>query len=139
MVGAVLDAPVAAHKLAEGRRVEPDLASVVRDLLAPPPQAGAGVAEPGPAGDPDDGGDVAPPARRQVGGRGREDLDPALLVAAAAVAVDRLVTVDRRAAGAQGDEGVMQARLVALDPGEQGVAGPLGQREGFFGNAGRRP
>jgi hypothetical protein len=77
------------------------------------------------------------PAGRQV--RGREDLDPALLVAAVAVAIDRLVAVDRRALGAQGDEGVMQTGLVGLDPGEQRVAGPRGQGEGFFGSAGRRP
>jgi hypothetical protein len=77
------------------------------------------------------------PAGRQV--RGREDLDPALLVAAVAVAVDRLVAVDRRTPGAQGDEGVMQARLVGLDPGEQRVAGLCSQGEGFFGSAGRRP
>jgi hypothetical protein len=76
------------------------LAGVVGDLRAPPPQAGAGVPEPGPAGDPGDGGDVAPPARREIGGRRREDLDPALLVAAVAVAVDRLVAVDRCAPGA---------------------------------------
>jgi hypothetical protein len=60
-------------------------------------------------------------------------------VAAVAVAVDRLVAVDRRAPGAQGDEGLMQARLVGLDPGEQGVAGRSGGGEGFFGSAGRRP
>jgi hypothetical protein len=130
---------VPAHETAEGRRGEPDLAGVVRDLLAPPPQAGGGVAEPGPAGDPGDGGDVALPARREVGGCGREDLDPALLVTATAVAIDRLVPVDRRVPGAQGDEGVMQARLVGLDPGEQGVAGRSGGGEGFFGRAGRRP
>ena len=78
------------------------------------------------------------PARREVGGRGREDLDPALLVAAVAVAVDRLVPVDRRVLGAQGGDGVTQARLVGLDPGEQGVAGRSGDGEGFFDSAGRR-
>jgi hypothetical protein len=126
-----------AHEPAEGRGVERDLAGVVGDLLAPPPQAGGGVPDPGPAGDPRDGGDVAPPARRQVGGR--EDLDPAVLLAAVAVAVDRLVAVDRCVLGAQGDEGVMQAGLVGLDPGEQRVAGRSGRGEGFFGSAGRRP
>ena len=139
MVGAVLDAPVAAYEAAEARPIEPDLAGVVGDLLTPPPQAGAGVPVPGQAGDPGDGGDVLAPAGRQIGGREREDLDPAVLLAAMPVALDGLVAVARRALGAQGDEGVMQAGLVGLDPGEQGVAGPLGQREGSFGSAGRRP
>jgi hypothetical protein len=140
VVAAVLDAPMPAHEAAEARRVGPHLAGVVRDLLAPPPQAGGGIPEPSPAGDPGDGGDVAPPARREVGGRRREDLDPALLVTAPAVAIDRLVPVERRVPGAQGDEGVMQARLVGLDPGEQGVAGRSGDGEGFFGSsAGHRP
>ena len=108
------------------------------DLLPLPPQAGGGVAEPGPAGDPGDGGDVVPPARRQVGGHGREDLDPALLVAAAAVALNGVILIDRRAAGAQGGDGVMQARLVGLDPNEQRVAGPPSEREGCLGSAGPR-
>ena len=138
MVAPVLDAPVPPDDAAEGRRVEPDLADVVGDLLAPPPQAGAGVAEPGPAGDPGDGGDVAPPAGREVGGRRREHLDPALLVAAPAVALDGVIPIDRRAAGAQGGDGVMQAWLVGLDPNEQRVAGPPSEREGFFGSAGHR-
>jgi hypothetical protein len=138
-MAAVLDAPVAAHDAAEGRRVEPGLAGVVGHILAPPPQAGAGVPEPGPAGDPGDGGDVALPARREVGGCGREDLDPALLVTATAVAINRLVAIDRRVPGTQGDGGVIQAGLVGLDPGEQGVAGPRRPRGGFFGSAGRRP
>jgi hypothetical protein len=106
-MGAVLDAPVAAHEPAEGRRVEPDLAGVVRDVVAPPPQARAGIPEPGPARDPGDGGDVAAPAGREVGAGGREDLDPAVLLSAMAVAVDRLVPVDRRVLGAQGDDGVV--------------------------------
>jgi hypothetical protein len=140
MVTAVLYAPVPAHEPAEGRRVEPDLAGVVGDLLAPLPQAGAGVPEPGPASDAGDGGDAAaPPAGREIGGRGREDLDPALLVATAAVAVDGEVLVDRRAPRAQGGDRLMQARLVGLDPGEQGVAGPRGPREGFFGSGAHRP
>jgi hypothetical protein len=37
---------VPAHEAAEAGRVEPDPAGVVRDVLAPPPQAGAGVAQP---------------------------------------------------------------------------------------------
>ena len=137
MVAAVLDTPMPAHDAAEARRVEPHLAGVVRALLAPPPQAGGGTPEPSPAGDPGDGGDVDPPARREVGGR--EDLDPALLVTAPAVAIDRLIPVERRVPGAQGDEGVMQAGLVGLDPGEQGVAGRSGDGGGFFGSAGHRP
>lgn len=136
-MAAVLDAPVAAREAAEGRRVEPDPAGIVRDLLAPPPQAGGGVAEPSQAGDPGDGGDGAPPARRELGGR--EDLDPTVLVTATAIPVDGQILIDRRGPRAQGGDGLMQARLVGLDPGEQGVAGPRGHREGFFGSAGHRP
>jgi hypothetical protein len=51
---------VPAHEAAEAGRVEPDLAGVVRDVLATPPQAGAGVAQPSPPRDPGDGGDVIP-------------------------------------------------------------------------------
>ena len=79
-------------------------------------------------------------ARRPVGPRGgREDLDPALLAAAVAAAADRLGAVERRALGAQGDEGVIRAGLVGLGPGERRIAGPPGRREGFLGRAGRRP
>jgi hypothetical protein len=121
----------------EARRVQPDLADVVGDLTAGAPQAGAGVLAPAQARDPGRAGDRPPPSRREPTGD-REDLDAAVLLAAVPAAVRRLVPVDRVPLGAEPRDGLMQARLVGLEPDQEGAAGAGGAREGFFGSAGRR-
>src|SRR3954468_21899847 len=95
VVVAVLDAPMGADRPPEGRGVEPDLAGVEGDLLAPGPQPGAGVLAPGQARDPGRAGDPRPPVRVE-GALPLEDLDAAVLLAAGPAAVDRLEPVGGR-------------------------------------------
>src|SRR3954454_18772422 len=108
-----------------------DLADVVGDLAAGPPQAGAGVLAPGKAGDPGGAGAPLPPLRREPTGD-REQLDPTMLLATVTAAVDRRVPVEGVLIGAQAREGVVQARLVGLDPDQESGAGVRRAREGFF-------
>ena len=61
----------------------------------------------------------------------REQLDPTMLLAAMP-AVDRRVLVGWGLLGAQADDGIVQARLVGLDPDQKGIAGARGARERFF-------
>src|SRR4051794_32216941 len=129
----VLDAPVRPDGPPEGRRVQPGLAGVEGDLLAPGPQPGAGVLAPGQARDPGRAGDPRPPVRVEAALH-REDLDAPVLLAAVPTAVDRLVPVDRVPLGAQRDQGVTQARLVVLHPHQERVAGRGRGGEGFFQN-----
>src|SRR3712207_8984440 len=55
-----------------------------------------------------------------------------MLLATVTAAVDRRVPVEGVLLGAQAHHGVMQARLVGLDPDQKGVAGARRAREGFF-------
>src|SRR5690349_12722849 len=128
---AVLDPPVGPDRAPERLRRQPDLADVVGDLAAGPPQAGAGVLAPGKAGDPGGAGDHLPPLRREPTGD-REQLDPAMLLTTVTAAVDRRVPVEGVPLGAQAHEGVVQARLVGLDPDQESGAGVRRAREGFF-------
>jgi hypothetical protein len=138
VVVAVLDAPVRPDRPPEGRRVQPDLGGVERDLPAPGPQPGAGVLAPAQARDPGRAGDHPPPLGREPIGGWLEDLDAPVLLAAVPAAVDRLVPVERVLLGAQPCDGFMQAGLIGLEPDQEGVAGAGGGREGFFDSAGHR-
>src|SRR3954471_16123416 len=60
----VLDPPMGPDRAPEALGGEPDLADVVGDLAAGPPQAGAGVLAPGQAGDPGGAGHPLPPTPR---------------------------------------------------------------------------
>ena len=133
----VLDAPVGPNRAAEVLGVQPQLTDVVRDLPAGPPQAGAGVLAPAKARDAGRTGDHLLPLRRKPAGH-REDLDPTVLLASVAVPVEGLVLADRFLLGAQPHDGIMQARLVGLEPDQKGVAAARGARETFFGSAARR-
>src|SRR3712207_8329186 len=55
-----------------------------------------------------------------------------MLLATVTAAVDRRVPVEGVLLGAQAHEGIVQARLVGLDPDQKGVAGARRAREGFF-------
>src|SRR5687767_10180675 len=127
----VLDAPVRPDRMPELLRRQADLADVVGDLAAGPPQAGAGVLAPGKTCDPGSAGDHPPPCRRKPTGD-REQLDPTMLLAAMTASVDRLMLVGWGLLGAQAHDGVVQARLVGLDPDQKGVAGARRAGEGFF-------
>jgi hypothetical protein len=67
-----------------------------------------------------------------------EDLDAAMLLAAVGVMVDGVELIGRGLDGAQAGQALKQARLVVLDPHQQGVAGRHRGGEGFFDSAGRR-
>ena len=118
--------------------VERDLAGVVGDLTPLPPQAGAGVPAQGATGDARNAGDEGPPVGIEAVGRG-EDLDPAMLLATMGVTVDGVEVIDHGLGFAQGDQSVMQARLVVLDAHQERIASRGRGGEGFFGSAGRRP
>src|SRR5687768_4003013 len=89
----VLNAPVGADRVPEALGILLDLADIVGDLAAGPPQAGAGVLAPGKPRDPGGAGDHPLPLRRQPTGD-REPLDPAMLLATVTAAVDRRVLVE---------------------------------------------
>src|SRR5687768_16587502 len=127
----VLDAPVRPDRAPEALGIQLDLADIVGGLAAGPPQAGAGVLAPGKARDPGGAGDHRLPRGRQPTGD-REQLDPTMLLATVPAAVDRLMLVGWLLLGAQAHDGVVQARLVGLDPDQKGVAGAGRAREGFF-------
>ena len=133
----VLDALVRPYRAAEALGIEPQLTDVVGDLPASPPQAGAGVLAPAKARDAGRTGDPLLPLRRKPAGH-REDLDPTVLLASVAVPVDGLVLADRLLLGAQPHDGIMQARLVGLEPDQKGVAAARGARETCFGRAAHR-
>ncbi len=137
MVVPVLDAPVCPDGTPEGLGIQPDLADVVPDLAPGAPQAGAGVLAPTQARDARRTGDRLAPFGWQPAA-GLEALDPAVLPAAMAVTVHRLVAANRVLLGAQADDGLMQAGLVGLEPDEQGVAGARGAGEAFFDSGARR-
>ena len=133
----VLDAPVGADRAPEALRIQLDLANVVGDLAAGTPQAGAGVLAPGKARDPGRTGDLFLPRWWQPTGN-REHLDPTMLLTTVAAAVDRRMLVGWALLRAQAYDGIVQARLVGLDPDQKTVAGVRRAREGFSGYAGHR-
>src|SRR5215207_2503205 len=122
VVVAVLDAPVRPDRAPEALGRQLDLADVVGDLAAGLPQAGAGVLAPGKARDPGGTGDHRLPLGRQPTGD-REQLDPTLFLATVTAAVDRRGLITWGPLGAQAHDGIVQARLVGLDPNQKGVAG----------------
>src|SRR5688500_10696607 len=127
----VLDPPVRSNRAPEALGIQLDLADVGGHLAARSPQAGAGVLAPGKARDPGGAGDGRLPFwRKPVGDR--EPLDPAMLLATMTAAVDRRVLVGWLLLGAQAYDGVMQARLVGLDPDQKGIAGVCRAGERFF-------
>ena len=129
---------LAAHGSGPSLGVDRNLAGVVGDLTPLPPQAGAGIPAQAAAGDARDAGDEGPPVGVEAIVNG-EDLDPAMLLATMGVTVDGVEVIDRGLGFAQGDQSVMQARLVVLDAHQERVAGRGRGGEGFFGSAGRRP
>lgn len=92
---------------------------------------------PGQAGDAGGGRDEAVPVGAEAVGQG-EGFDVAMFLAAVALAVDGLMTLGRGLLGCQAAQGVKQARLVALDLGQERIAALLCRLEGFFGNAAHR-
>jgi len=137
MVRPVLDPPVGADRAPEALGIQLDLADVVGDLAAGLPQAGTGVLAPGKTRDPGGAGDHLLPRWSKPTGD-REPLDPTMLLTTVTATVDRRVLVEGILLGAQPHDGIMQARLVGLEPDQKGVAGAGGAREAFFGRAGRR-
>src|SRR3954470_18139905 len=89
----VLDPPVGPDRAPERLRRQCDLADVVGDLAAGPPQAGAGVLAPGEAGARGGAAAPPPPLRREPSGD-REDLDAPVLLTAVPTAVGRRVPVE---------------------------------------------
>jgi hypothetical protein len=137
MVVAVLGAPVPAHGSGPSLGVERDLAGVVGHLMPWSPQAGAGIAAQGAAGHAHDAGDEGPPVGIKPVRRG-EDLDAAMLLTTVGMTVDGGEVISRDLDGAQAGQALKQARLVVLDPNQQGVAGRGRGGEGFFDRAARR-
>ncbi len=111
----VLDAPVGADRAPEALGIQPDLADIVGGLAVGTPQAGAGVLAPGKPRDPSGTGDHRLPLGWQPTGD-REQLDPTMLLATVTAAVDRRVLITWGLLGAQAHDGIVQARLVGLDP-----------------------
>src|SRR4051794_1043912 len=95
-------------------------------------RARAGVLAPAQARDAGRAGDRAALLAREPTGGQLEDLDAAVLLAAAPAVVRCLVPVDRLPLGAQARDGLIQPGLVALEPDQEGVAGADGGPEGFF-------
>lgn len=112
------------------RNVEGDLAGVAQ-------QPGLGVAGVDAALDPDGGGDMRLPvgAGQRVGRI--EDGDGAALVAVAALVV-AMGSMERCRGGRDLLDCLMQGRLVAPDPDDQGYVGGCRDGEKFLGSARRR-
>src|SRR3954469_12412593 len=127
----VLDPPVGADRTPEALGIQLDLADVAGGLAAGLPQAGAGVLAPGKPRDPGGTGDQTLPFWRKAVGD-RERLGPAMLLATMTATVDRRVLVGWLLLGAQAHDSRVQARLVAFDPDQKGVAGARGGGEAFF-------
>src|SRR3954453_10782442 len=128
----VLDPPVGADRAPEALGIQADLADIVGDLATGLPQAGAGVLAPGKTRDPGGTGDHRLPRGWQPTGD-REQLDPTMFLATVTTTtVDRRVLVPWGLLGAPAHDGIVQARLVGLDPNQKGVAGARRAREGFF-------
>jgi hypothetical protein len=133
----VLDPPMPADGRGAGSRIERDLARIVGHLTPRSPQAGAGVAAQGAAGDAHDAGDERPPVGVEVMVH-REDLDVTMLLATMRLAVNRGEVIGRGLDGAQVGQAFKQARLVVLDPHQQRAAGRRRGGEGFFDSAAHR-
>jgi len=101
------------------------------------PEAGFGVLVPGQPGNARNRDEKVAPLLVEVAGN-VEDIDPAVLLAAMAAAIDGLGAVGGRLFCADHGDGVEQALLVPLDLGDQDVAGVPGCLERFFDNAWRR-
>jgi hypothetical protein len=140
VVIAVFDAPMRADSAAEIGGREADLASIVGDLLARPPQAGARVLAPGQPSDARRAGQERLPVGVKITG-GLEELDMAVLLAAVADAIHGRVLIDGGSPCAEALDRLKQAGLVGLDADQQGVAGAgaRGLGEGFFAHAAHRP
>ena len=131
MVIAVLDTPVGSDGGADLGGGQGGLTGVEGNLFGLVPEAGFGILVPSQPGDACHRDDEVAPLLVEAA-RNVEGLDPAMLLAAMAAAIDRLGAVGGRLFGADGGYGVEQTLLVALDLGDQDVSGVSGCLESFF-------
>lgn len=137
VMAAVFDPPMIADRGADDGGGQACLAGVERDLVGLVPKARLGVLVPSEAGDAGDGDDQAVPVWSQAPGD-IEGLDPPMLLAAMAVAIDGFGAVGGGLGGADRLGRVEQGRLVRLDLDDEEVPGVLGGLKCFFDSAWRR-
>ena len=138
IVVAVFDAPMAANDVGPcagaqaggGGDVEGDLATLL-------PHTGGGAAQPGVAGDADDGLDDGAPLGLSQGLTDGKDFDAAILQSGSAL-VARSGGIGGGATGGDGADGVRQVGLVIFELDQQVVSRGQGRGECFFGRAWRR-
>ena len=138
IVVAVFDAPMPANDVRPLACVEPSgRRDVGGDLTSLVPTAGGGTAQPGAAGDADDGLDEAAPLGLGQDTANGKDLDASMLLSGAAVILRRC-GVGWGVVGCVAGDGFSQLGLVVFELDEQMVACRQGGCEGFFGRAWHR-
>ena len=137
VMAAILDGPVSADRGRDPGGAERGLTGVQGDLLGRGPEAGLGVLVPCEARDAGDADDQVGPVVTKTAGNVK-GLNPAVLLTAMAVAINRFGSVGGTVGGADRRHGVEQVLLVAFDLDDQGVAGIPGRLKGFFDSAWRR-
>ena len=138
IVVAVLDAPMAPNDVGPCAGAQSvGGGDVIGNLAALIPQAGGRTAQPGVAGDADDGLDEGCPLGLGQGLADREDFDGAMLLSGPAFVLRR-GSVGGGVRGGNGADSVRQPGLVVFQLDQQMVARGQGGGECFFGRAWRQ-